>query len=208
MQQPYTTMPSELYILRHGQTRFNAERRLQGQCNSPLTPRGEQQALAMGHTLRQQIGDIQQWQIVSSPLGRAQQTAQRVCDGLGLSHQCITLDDRVQEVGLGQWEQCQISAILQAHPQFQQQADWYMQAPEGEGFDAVTRRLRHWLSGLSNDSKQIVISHGLTGMILRALLQHLPYEEIWQLERPQDALFHYHDGQLTRIAVTPLQVPA
>ena len=41
-------MSRTLYLLRHGQTRYNAELRLQGRCNSELTPRGEAQALAMG----------------------------------------------------------------------------------------------------------------------------------------------------------------
>ena len=196
-------MPAELYILRHGQTRFNAERRLQGQCNSPLTALGEQQARAMGITLQQQISDIHQWRIISSPLGRTLQTSQLVCEGLGISRTAIATDARVQEVGLGQWEQCQISEILAASPELQHRQDWYLQAPQGEGFDATCARLKSWLSELNATDKLIVVSHGLTGMILRALLLNIPYDKIWLQERPQDALFHYRQGTLQRIAVEP-----
>ncbi|MCL1075263.1 histidine phosphatase family protein [Shewanella dokdonensis] len=196
-------MPAELFILRHGQTRFNAERRLQGQCNSPLTTLGERQAHAMGVTLKQHIRDIQQWRVVSSPLGRTLQTARLVCAGLGIGNDHIGIDARVQEVGLGQWEQCRIDEILASQPQLQQLPDWYLKAPQGEDFAAIRRRLNNWLAELHSGDKLIVISHGLTGMILRALLLQLPYEDIWQQERPQDAFYYYRHGGLKKISVPP-----
>lgn len=49
-------MSRTLYLLRHGQTRYNAELRLQGRCNSELTARGEAQALAMGARLADHPG--------------------------------------------------------------------------------------------------------------------------------------------------------
>lgn len=199
----YALMPAELYLLRHGQTRFNAERRLQGQCNSPLTALGERQAYAMGVTLKQHIRDIRQWQVVSSPLGRALQTAERVCAGLGISSEHIRTDARIQEVGLGQWEQRHIDEILASQPQLQQQPDWYLKAPQGEEFAAIRLRLNHWLAELHADDRLIVISHGLTGMILRALLLQLSYPEIWQLERPQDAFYYYRHGDLEKLNVAP-----
>ena len=50
-------MPRTLYLLRHGQTRYNAELRLQGRCNSDLTAKGEAQATAMGARLRDLLDD-------------------------------------------------------------------------------------------------------------------------------------------------------
>lgn len=46
-----------------------------------------------------------------------------------------------------------------------------------------------------------MVSHGLTGMILKAMLMEQDDEQIWLQERPQDALFHYRDKQLSKIAV-------
>lgn len=46
-----------IYLLRHGQTRFNAEQRLQGRCNSDLTDKGEAQAIAMGRRLAAELAD-------------------------------------------------------------------------------------------------------------------------------------------------------
>ncbi|KFZ36791.1 hypothetical protein HR45_14325 [Shewanella mangrovi] len=199
-------MPAELYILRHGQTDFNAERRLQGQCNSPLTALGQRQAYAMGRALARQLGEQkQQWQFVSSPLGRTRQTSALVCHGMGITTEPVQYDARVQEVGLGDWEHCQIEQLLLDNPQFKARNDWYLEAPQGERLPQVQARLRQWLEDLG-EQKAIVVSHGLTGMILRAMLMNLSYEQIWLQERPQDALFHYHNGTLTKIAVDPLDL--
>lgn len=194
-------MFAEIYLLRHGQTHFNAERRLQGQCNSPLTELGQRQAFAMGKTLAEQLGaQVNQWQIVSSPLGRTKQTSELVCRGMGISAKQVIYDARVQEVGLGDWEHEQIEQIVQRHPAFAARNDWYLEAPNGESLAQVQARLRDWLAEYQGQ-KLIVVSHGLTGMILKAMLMEQDDEQIWLQERPQDALFHYHNKQLTKITV-------
>ncbi len=60
-------MSRTLYLLRHGQTRYNAELRLQGRCNSELTPRGEAQALAMGARLAKLLTEPTDWTITPAP---------------------------------------------------------------------------------------------------------------------------------------------
>lgn len=94
-------MSRTLYLLRHGQTRYNAELRLQGRCNSELTPRGEAQALAMGARLAKLLAEPTDWTIYASPLGRARQTAERVCQQLGLDQERIIWDERLVELGMG-----------------------------------------------------------------------------------------------------------
>ncbi len=90
-----------IYLLRHGQTRFNAEQRLQGRCNSELTDKGEAQAIAMGRRLAGELADPARWTVYASPLGRARQTAQLVCEQLGLAADRIVWDDRLMELGMG-----------------------------------------------------------------------------------------------------------
>ena len=48
-------LTAPLYVLRHGETAWNTERRMQGTKNSPLTERGRAQALAMGRTLKLEL---------------------------------------------------------------------------------------------------------------------------------------------------------
>ena len=56
-----------IYLVRHGQTEFNAAKRLQGQCDSVLTPLGIEQARRMGDHLKQRVDDPAHWVIIASP---------------------------------------------------------------------------------------------------------------------------------------------
>ncbi|MBL8705407.1 MAG: histidine phosphatase family protein, partial [Rhodospirillales bacterium] len=64
-----------IYLLRHGETLWNAEGRIQGQRDSVLSPRGERQASAMGRRLAGLLNGRADVALVSSPLGRTRQTA-------------------------------------------------------------------------------------------------------------------------------------
>ena len=71
-----------LYLLRHGQTEFNVKKLVQGRCDSPLTNLGRQQAQRAAAWLK--AHDVVPDKVVSSPLGRAMDTAQLVaCELLG-----------------------------------------------------------------------------------------------------------------------------
>jgi hypothetical protein len=72
----------KLYLLRHGQTEFNVKKLVQGRCDSPLTDLGRQQA-GMAAAWLKGHGVVPD-KVVSSPLGRAMDTAQLVaCELLG-----------------------------------------------------------------------------------------------------------------------------
>ena len=71
-----------LYLLRHGQTEFNVKKLVQGRCDSPLTDLGRQQARAAAAWLK--AHSVVPDKVVSSPLGRAMDTASLVaCELLG-----------------------------------------------------------------------------------------------------------------------------
>ncbi|MGO1247120.1 MAG: histidine phosphatase family protein [Oceanisphaera sp.] len=193
-------MSRTIYLLRHGQTQFNAEQRLQGRCNSDLTALGVQQAKAMANTLCEVLDTPKNWAIYSSPLGRAQQTAAIICKHLQLSVEHIQLDERLMEVGLGEWEQLRAPDLQLKYPQISQAVlDWYLQAPKAERFADAKQRLNHWLQDPRLPQQVIVIGHGLSGAILRGLYAGLEYHDIWQQEIPQNAFFKLHNGQIARL---------
>ena len=70
----------KLILARHGETSWNTEFRLQGQEDSPLTPRGEQQSAALAERFREIAVDV----LYASDLGRARQTAGFVERALGI----------------------------------------------------------------------------------------------------------------------------
>jgi broad specificity phosphatase PhoE len=190
-----------IYLLRHGQTRYNAELRLQGRCNSDLTAKGEAQATAMGARLRDLLDDPTRWTLYASPLGRARQTAYLVCQQLGLDSDRIVWDERLVELGMGEWESRRVPELLAAHPELDlEQPDWYLQAPDGETFQSIQRRAQAWLQDERIAERAIVVSHGLFGAMLRGAYADLDYTTTWLQELPQDAFYQLQDGHITRIA--------
>ena len=70
------TLTAPLYLLRHGETAWNLERRLQGSKDSPLTTRGREQAAAMGRALAAELAcEPGPTIFLRSPLGRTRETA-------------------------------------------------------------------------------------------------------------------------------------
>ena len=84
----------QVYLVRHGETQWNAERRIQGQSDSPLTAKGEQQAMQVGERART-FGITH---VISSDLGRTRRTAEIIAQACGCD---ITLDARLRELHMG-----------------------------------------------------------------------------------------------------------
>ena len=91
-----------MFLILHGETEWNRERRFQGQLDSPLTELGEEQSLAMARMLRaHRPADPHGYRIVSSTLGRAVATARIVAGHLGIDEDGIVFDDRLMEIDEG-----------------------------------------------------------------------------------------------------------
>ncbi|EIQ1510522.1 histidine phosphatase family protein [Vibrio parahaemolyticus] len=191
-------MTRRIFVLRHGETEFNADKKLQGHCNSSLTSKGSEQARRVGTTLKQYVENCP-FRVYSSTLGRALQTSQIVCEELNYSYEKLNKEPRLKEFSLGEWEQRTIPSLEQEIPNLLSQNDWYLQAPNCETYESVRERLSCWLSDVTHDEDIVVVSHGLTGIVLRGLLLGMDYTQVWQQDLPQDAFFIIEDGRITRV---------
>ncbi len=191
-------MTRRIFVLRHGETEFNADKKLQGHCNSLLTSKGSDQARRVGTTLKQYV-ENRPFRVYSSTLGRALQTSQIVCEELNYSYENLNKEPRLKEFSLGEWEQRTIPSLVQEIPNLLAQNDWYLQAPNCETYESVRERLSCWLSDVTHDEDIVVVSHGLTGIVLRGLLLGMDYTQVWQQDLPQDAFFIIEDGRITRV---------
>ncbi|HAS6907141.1 TPA: histidine phosphatase family protein [Vibrio parahaemolyticus] len=191
-------MTRRIFVLRHGETEFNADKKLQGHCNSSLTSKGSDQARRVGTTLKQYV-ENRPFRVYSSTLGRALQTSQIVCEELNYSYENLNKEPRLKEFSLGEWEQRTIPSLEQEIPNLLAQNDWYLQAPNCENYESVRERLSSWLSDVAHDEDIVVVSHGLTGIVLRGLLLGMDYTQVWQQDLPQDAFFIIEDGRITRV---------
>ncbi|ELB2166277.1 histidine phosphatase family protein [Vibrio parahaemolyticus] len=191
-------MTRRIFVLRHGETEFNADKKLQGHCDSSLTSKGSDQARRVGTTLKQYV-ENRPFRVYSSTLGRALQTSQIVCEELNYSYENLNKEPRLKEFSLGEWEQRTIPSLEQEIPNLLAQNDWYLQAPNCETYESVRERLSSWLSDVAHDEDIVVVSHGLTGIVLRGLLLGMDYTQVWQQDLPQDAFFIIEDGRITRV---------
>jgi probable phosphoglycerate mutase len=188
---------AEIYLLRHGETEWNAIRRFQGALDSPLTPRGVGQAELCGRALAATVGKVDAF--AASPLGRARQTAE-IVHALG-RYPPIDWDDRLAEVSLGCWDGLTDADIDAGWPGLRDGAtrhDWYFRAPDGESHASAEARLRDWLAGLHGTV--VAVTHGLVGRILRGLYLDLPKDEALRLPVPQDVIWRLAGGRIEAIA--------
>jgi probable phosphoglycerate mutase len=192
-----------IYLLRHGQTAFNAERRMQGHMDTPLNARGVQQAAAMGALLRGLLPDTTGWRIVASPLMRAQQTAGAASAALGLP---VETDRRLIEVTVGEWEGRLTAEVEAEHPELFKSRQWFFHAPGGETYDQMAGRIGAWLDELppEPERKVIAVCHGVTSRVLRGLYAGMSAQDALMLDVPQDAIYRLSGGAMERIDCEPV----
>src|SRR5437899_12225365 len=97
-----------IYLFRHGETVWNAEKRAQGHLDSPLTASGREQARLMGRRLAEELslGGYRSADIAvrASPLGRVRETLAIAAAEAGLLHDELCLDHRLREMSWGDWD--------------------------------------------------------------------------------------------------------
>lgn len=187
-----------IYLVRHGQTEFNRQGRMQGHADSPLTELGLRQAGAVGRLLESLVPAPRTgWRLVSSPLGRACATAAIISQRLGLP---VELDDRLKEMSWGPFDG-RLRAELEAETAATFGASgWAFDAPGTEPYESVAGRLSDWLDDLppEPDRRVIAVSHGVAGRVLRGLYADLARAAAAEQDVPQDAVYLLQGGSIER----------
>lgn len=198
-------MDSTIYLIRHGETVWNRIGRLQGQLDAPLTHAGLAQAHAIGRDLFERLTGSAP-AMAASPLGRTRQTAAIIAEHLGIDFDDIALDDRLMEItlgdhdGYGGWD-----AIDRDHPELaaeRRRDPWNFRHPNGESSQMVQDRVRPVLEHLTaTPGIHVVVAHGVVNKVFRGLYLGLTREEVFALDRPQNAYFRLQAGTEARIEV-------
>ena len=197
-------LTAPLYMLRHGETTWNIDRRMQGARNSDLTPRGQMQAEAMGRALARELErDPGPTVFLRSPLGRARETSLIVGRALGLDPGQWRDDPRLAELSYGDWEGCRWKEIEVDHPTAL--GDWRADPegfcpPGGETHFELRRRTAAALADIAaSATRTVVVGHGVSGAVLRGLNLGLDARAMFVLEKPQDAFYRLTQGAEEKI---------
>lgn len=160
------------FIARHGETVFNAARRLQGdRPHTPLTRAGFAQADEIGRALRQLLGAKPALTLWSSSSGRALQTLAIVAEHLELDWHDARVDDRLVEIGMGAWGGRYYAEVIGEVGPVVTGEGLLRPAPDGERYDAIARRVGRWLADTDEDpGDRLVVMHGISSRVLRGLM--------------------------------------
>ncbi len=185
----------DLFILRHGQTEWNAEHRLQGHFDSDLTLKGRQQAADQGAILRRVLPHNAIARV--SPLPRARATA-KIAFSVGGRTIPTTVDERLIEINLGAWQGHTTAALkaIGVHiPNNPSAYLWKFNAPGGETMDHMVARCAAVLGALNGPT--ILVTHGVTSQVLCSLALGRALSDRDVLPDGQGHVHHIKDGQIT-----------
>lgn len=168
----------ELHLIRHGQTNWNEERRVQGQSESELTDLGIQQARELGERIAHMNFD----HIFCSSSLRTRQTAEHVFKSSAINIEYL---DSLREIYLGPWEGFLYADIADREPDsynhFWQQPHLF-NVPGAETFFELQQRAITTVSKIAEDFMQKKIALVSHGALIKSYLCHVedrPMEDFW-----------------------------
>lgn len=193
-------MVKMLYLLRHGQTHWNVERRMQGQLDSALTKSGIAQSHAHGKWLKARAKVEALW---VSPSGRARETAHILNSYVRAP---IDFDVALLERDVGEWSGLTMDEIEVNFPQAWQArlADPYQfRPPGGENIEDMLARCTDFIDALlGGDASEIVLlTHQVMSRVIISYLLELKPQEMLQIVHPNDLMYRIELG-VEKIDVT------
>ncbi len=171
---------TKLYLVRHGQTIWNKEKRFQGWSDSPLSKLGERQAYWLGERLKEDKIDV----IYSSSCGRAYTTA---TIAKGNRELVVERRDGLREINVGDWEGMYIKDIDKDYEEelynFWNKPHLYKATGDGESFkDVQDRMVKEILEILiANEGKTILlVTHAVALKSFLAFLEETNLQQFWE----------------------------
>jgi broad specificity phosphatase PhoE len=176
-----------IVFARHGETAVNREGRLQGRVNAVLDERGTMQAAALAAALSAE----RVARVVSSPLRRAQQTAETIAAAHDLP---VELDDRLIELDYGIWDGVAMGDVS-ADDWARWRTDPSFAPPGGESLVEVTKRVVSFCQDALTDEIVVAVSH----------VSPIKAAVCWALGADESASWRMHlaVASLTRVAARP-----
>lgn len=168
-----------LYITRHGETEWNIEKKMQGWKDSNLTPKGIENAIALGNRLKEVDFNC----IYSSSSQRAIHTAELIRGNRNIH---LVSDENLREINLGEWEGKTFVEFEkldnQGHKAFMETPHLF--APKsGESFFQVRDRIDAAMNKIINENKHgnvLIVTHAIIVKTIMSLLKDIPVEKLWE----------------------------
>lgn len=199
----------ELYIVRHGETLWNKEKRLQGRVDIELSDAGRAVARLTGEALTNTHID----KIFSSPLKRAYETAELIRNGRNIP---IETDSRLKELSFGCYEGQNFSELIKdetlTFQYFFKKPEKYVPAPDAETLEHAILRagnfMQEVIEPLADTCERImIVAHGALNKAIMSYIKQHDICDFWSGGLQQNCnviLVNYSDGAYTILDETKL----
>lgn len=189
----------DCYFIRHGQTTWNAERRFQGQRDTPLNELGRSQAHGNGLKLGAIIGDGSVYDFVASPLSRTRETMEILRRAMGLDPAGYRTDPILVEVHFGDWQGSTLAELeLTTSAAIRERdRDKWNYLPPGVGAESyamLAERIRPWVDALKGPT--VCVTHGGVIRSLFTLTGQMSGREASNMDIPQDRILRLREGRV------------
>lgn len=169
---------NKVYFVRHGETEWNADKRVQGSGDSPLTEKGISQAEQLAEKLKNHKFDL----IVSSPLPRARKTAEIIAEKLDISE--IKINSNIAERDFGVLEGKKDEESIKSYPEYWDKDGHFIdnsKVKDGELLDDFFQRVKKGLEELKNLAQTkniIVVTHKNTLKAIASYIKNIPFNDV------------------------------
>lgn len=177
-----------IFVIRHGQTEWNLQRRMQGRLDSPLTHEGNEQAHSHGVLLKSRA-PIDEMYV--SPSGRTRETAYILNSYVRTR---LTYEEALLERDLGMWSGLSVDELEDAFPRAWRERTedpFHHRPPEGENLADMTSRCEGFLEKVLNDDAAaiVLVTHQVMSRVILGKLLGLSREETVRVIHPNDVLY-------------------
>ncbi|NOX97436.1 MAG: histidine phosphatase family protein [Nitrospirae bacterium] len=171
---------TKLILVRHGETDWNRENRIQGWLDIPLNEEGLKQA----EKLAEELSEMKIEAVYSSPLKRALQTAEVVADK---HHLAVRKISALREINQGKWQGLLVSEAKKRYrklyPHWQREP-FEVRPPEGERLEEVSRRVRKACRKIVDNHPQetvCLVTHKVAAALIKCHYLGLDRNRLWKL---------------------------
>lgn len=187
------------YFIRHGQTKWNVERRFQGREEVELDATGRAQALRNGGKLAELLAHPGETDFVSSPQLRACRTMAIIRQRLGLAAAGYSTDARLVEIDYGDWQGLTEPEVRERFPELYAERmrnkwNFVPPGPSPESYAMQARRFAPFLADLNRST--VCVAHGGILRCVLVLAAGWPTERAGRFEVPQDRILRLEQNRV------------
>lgn len=172
----------KLFLIRHGQTDWNIQGKIQGSCDIELNDTGIKQAEELNKKILER--NYQFSKIYSSPKVRAFKTAEILSKATNV--ECILMNG-LEEINLGEWEGLSWREVEEKYPILYE--EWvadrrYTKPPKGESYQNMLQRVLCAIYKIISESHEnvVVVTHSAVIMCIQCYLTNTPFNEMLKFQ--------------------------